>query len=91
MKYRRNDNTEIEFITILEDFEKASVFHHFKDKEYKIVTIATHTENDEQFVVYQAQYGEHTTYIRPIEMFFSKVDKEKYPEVKQEYRFQLGK
>ena len=63
------------------------VWRHFKNKLYRIVAIAQHTEKDEQLVVYQAMYGDGGIYARPLDMFMSEVDKEKYPAVEQEYRF----
>jgi hypothetical protein len=49
---------------------------------------AEHTETGEIMVVYMALYGEYKTYVRPYNMFVSKVDKEKHSDVKQEYRFE---
>lgn len=48
-----------------------------------------HTETQEKMVVYQALYGKYQYFVRPYEMFVTKVDHNKYPDVKQEYRFEL--
>lgn len=68
--------------------KKGDVYKHFKGNIYEVLAIAKHTETMEDMVVYQEYDGENV-YVRPLEMFMSKVDKEKYPEVNQEFRFQL--
>ena len=68
------------------------IYKHFKGKRYLILAVGHHSETGEKMVVYYDLSGENSTLvnpcIRPLNMFMSEVDHEKYPDVKQKYRFE---
>ena len=68
-------------------------YRHFKGNIDKVIDIAFDSEsnNDDErkkVVIYEALYGDHDHWARPYDMFNSEVDHEKYPDVKQKYRFE---
>jgi hypothetical protein len=67
---------------------KKGKYRHFKGKEYELLDIAIHAETGEEYAVYRALYGQRLLYVRPLKIFLSEVDKEKYPDAKQKYRFE---
>ena len=69
-------------------FKNNTKLRHFKGKEYLFLFTAEHTGTGELMAVYQALYGDNKIYCRPYEMFISEVDRDKYPNVKQKYRFE---
>lgn len=81
-------------------FVPGDIVQHFKrellDEEertgnkylYEIVGVAIHSETREPMMVYRPLYGNSDMYVRPLEMFLSEVDHEKYPEIRQRYRFE---
>ena len=72
----------------MREIHVGAVYRHFKGNRYRVLAIAEHTETGEQLVVYQALYGEGKVYARPMEMYAGEVDREKYPEVEQRWRFE---
>lgn len=71
----------------MREIRQGQFYRHFKGGLYQVMAIATHSETKEKMVVYQALYGDYGIYVRPYDMFASEVDHEKYPQVKQVYRF----
>ena len=71
----------------MREIRQGQSYRHFKGGLYQVMAIATHSETKEKMVVYQALYGDYGIYVRPYDMFASEVDHEKYPQVKQVYRF----
>ena len=78
-------------------FVSGDVVRHFKRLEltnpdlqylYEFLGVASHTETGEEFAIYRALYGERKICARPLDMFMSEVDRDKYPNAKQQYRFE---
>ena len=65
------------------------MYRHFKGNIYQIRCLAKHSETGEMMVVYQAMYDTFQMYVRPLAMFMEEVDVEKYPDARQQYRFEL--
>lgn len=73
---------------LVQHFKREWVSEHTAEYLYKVLAFAQHTETGEKLVIYQAMYPPFKICARPYGMFMSEVDREKYPEVKQKYRFE---
>ena len=64
-----------------------AIYKHFKGDYYLVEDIAVDSEANDDMVIYRVLYGDNTLYVRPYDLFVSEVDHDKYPNVKQKYRF----
>lgn len=65
------------------------IYRHFKGDYYLVEAVARDSETNADMVIYRKLYGDGGLWVRPLSMFLSKVDRDKYPAVSQKYRFQL--
>ncbi len=65
------------------------IYRHFKGDYYLVEDIATDSETHKEMVVYRRLYDDGSLWVRPVEMFLSEVDHNKYPNVEQKYIFEL--
>ena len=82
-------NRNLKIGDIVQHFKREFVDPKSSEYLYQILAFAHHTESGEMLVVYRALYPPYKTCARPFDMFMSEVDREKYPDVKQQYRFEL--
>ena len=73
---------------IVRHFKRELVSSNTSEYLYKVLAFAQHTENGESLVIYQGLYAPFKVCARPFDMFMSEVDHNKYPDIKQKYRFE---
>ena len=73
---------------IVRHFKREWVSQETSEYLYKVLAFAQHTETGERLVIYQALYAPFKICARPYDMFMSEVDREKYPDIRQRYRFE---
>ena len=65
------------------------IYKHFKGDYYLVQDIANDSETKEKMVVYRRLYGDGSLWVRPLDMFLSEVDHNKYPNFEKKYRFEF--
>ncbi len=90
---RKNDTEplrEIHVGDIVRHFKREWVSEESTKYLYKVLAFAEHTETDEKLVIYQAMYTPFKICARPYDMFMSEVDHQKYPGIRQQWRFEVN-
>lgn len=67
---------------------KPGMYRHFQGGMYRVLSTATHTETGEKLVICRDE-NSGKVWAQPYEMFVSPVDREKYPDANQKWRFKL--
>lgn len=65
------------------------IYKHFKGDYYLVEEVGSDSETLEPVVIYRHLYGDGSVCVRPLKAFMEEVDHQKYPNVKQKYRFEL--
>lgn len=66
---------------------RGAIYQHFKGEKYRVLEVAKHTETGEDLVIYQSMTDYNLFYARPLDMFLSDIDRDKYPDIDTRYRF----
>jgi len=77
----------------MREIKIGKIYKHFKGNLYIVLDIVNDSESNNEveykkIVIYRALYGDNLKWARSYDMFNSEVDREKYPEIKQKYRFE---
>ena len=72
----------------MREIKIGQTYRHFKNKDYVVLDVVKDSDDKKDLVIYEALYGEHLKWARPLKEFLSRVDKKKHPEATQKYRFE---
>ena len=72
----------------MREIVKGGIYRHFNGDYYLVDTLAKACETTEVVVIYRQLYGNGELWVRPLSSFMAEVDRNKYPDVKQVYRFE---
>ncbi|MDA0694750.1 MAG: DUF1653 domain-containing protein [Proteobacteria bacterium] len=64
---------------------KPGRYEHYKGQFYQVLDLARHSETEEELVVYRTCYGDHSLWVRPLEMFVSEVETDDGPKPRFRY------
>lgn len=73
----------------MNEIKTGRIYRHFKGDHYLVEAVAHYSETGEEVVIYRKLYGKGELWVRPLKMFLEEVDREKYPDAEQKYRFEL--
>lgn len=71
------------------EIKKGRIYRHFKGDYYIVIDTALNNEDERVYVIYRALYGDGQLFVRPLEDFTARVDRNKYSNATQEYKFEL--
>ena len=74
---------------MMRQIQVGRIYRHFKGDHYLVEAIAMDSETGAEMVVYRKLYGDGGLWVRPLAMFLEPVDREKYPDCQQAFRFEL--
>lgn len=73
----------------MQEIQLGRVYRHFKGDYYLVEAVAHDSETGALCVIYRKLYGDGGLWVRPLAMFLEPVDRKKYPDAEQAYRFEL--
>lgn len=50
------------------------LYRHYKGADYQVLQVVTHSETQEQLVLYRCLYGDYSWWVRPLAMFTETLD-----------------